>query len=260
MASTSSGASLWLPAWSTGYVEQSRAGEPGRALDGEFRVLRPGEQPPLVVLLGGERGDRRVQAPGGVQEEALVLRKRVPAVQHVDQGGDVGTVGVGGLLGLLELLGVAEEDDVLRRAAHCQHVRHGHLASLVNEQVVQLTFQAVVCPEPGGRPYDAQPVESFDDSSVIRHRSDRISLQLLVPAELTADRHRLSRFAGRLLHALQEVVDDFVTDGGHADPMLSGQGQNHAATYVRLSGARRSLHRQHATIELPDQANGGILE
>ena len=52
-----------------------------------------------------------MQAVRGVEEEALVMGKRLAAhAQEVHEGGDVCALGVGAALRLLELLRVAEQD------------------------------------------------------------------------------------------------------------------------------------------------------
>ena len=49
---------------------------------------------------------------------------------------DVSAVRMATLLGLPELLGVAEQDETMRRLRHRQHVGKGKLSRLVDEQHV----------------------------------------------------------------------------------------------------------------------------
>ena len=49
---------------------------------------------------------------------------------------DVGAVRMAALLGLPELLGVAEQHQVLGRLRHRQHVRKGELPRLIDEEHV----------------------------------------------------------------------------------------------------------------------------
>ena len=103
--------------------EEAGAGEGGVAVEALARERVDGAEAPLVVELGSEGADVGMEAPGAVEEEALVVGQgRAVFAEHVHQGGDVGAVGMGALGGLLELLRVAEEDDIPRGAGGGQGV------------------------------------------------------------------------------------------------------------------------------------------
>jgi len=74
----------------------------------------------------------------------------VLGAEDVRQRGDVGAVGVGALLRLFELLGVAEQHEVVRGAREREHLRERHLAGLVDEQVVEPAHGVVARPQPRG--------------------------------------------------------------------------------------------------------------
>ena len=57
--------------------------------------------------------------------------------EQVVQGRDLGSLRVGAALGLLQLLRVAEQDQVARGAGAGQDVGQGHLAGLVDEEIVE---------------------------------------------------------------------------------------------------------------------------
>src|SRR5207245_2646005 len=98
-------------------------------------------QAALVVQLRRERAKGGMHSPGAIEEEAAILRdRRMLAVDQVDECRNVGSVRMRASPRLLELLRVAQQDEVPRRARRREGVGERELSGLVDEQVVKHTL------------------------------------------------------------------------------------------------------------------------
>ena len=70
--------------------EEAGAGEGGVPVEALALERVDGAEAPLVIELGSEGADRGMEAPGAVEEQALVVGQgRAVLPEHVHQGGDV---------------------------------------------------------------------------------------------------------------------------------------------------------------------------
>jgi hypothetical protein len=70
------------------------------------------------------------------------------ALEDMVERGRVDALWMAALRRLIELLGVAQQDDGLRRLWHGQHVRKGHLGSFVDKEHVVRVVRVRSCPKP----------------------------------------------------------------------------------------------------------------
>src|ERR1043166_8753992 len=89
---------------------EAASGQRSRPDDALQLETLPGAQPVVVVDLGCEGTDRRMQPPGLIEEEAAILWHRRLTGQQVIQGRHLGSRRMETLLRLLELPGGAQEN------------------------------------------------------------------------------------------------------------------------------------------------------
>jgi hypothetical protein len=119
------------PTWCA-WIHRS-AGAVVGALDGARRVAG---EPSLVDPLGDEGTHVRVHPPRLGEEHAAVGGDGGVLAEQVLEHAGTAAARVGSLRHLGELLGVAQQDHVRRRAARGECVREGQLAGLVDDEHV----------------------------------------------------------------------------------------------------------------------------
>jgi hypothetical protein len=148
-----SASSVELPAIALvmdGDEEQAGAGERGIAGEGLAGEVGAGLQAGCVEEFRGHGADRRVQAPGFGEQQAAVGGDGGVAGEEVFERGDFGAFGVAALEWLIELLGVPEQDDVVRGLGDGEDVGEGHLPGFVDEQQVDGRGHVFARPQPRG--------------------------------------------------------------------------------------------------------------
>ncbi|MNV31812.1 hypothetical protein D3C71_1231330 [compost metagenome] len=79
-----------------------------------------------------------MHSPGLRQKHTPIRRNGGRAVQQIVEDGIAGAARMHALHRLRQLHLIAHQDDVARSHAHRDQIRHTHLTSLVDEEIVQL--------------------------------------------------------------------------------------------------------------------------
>ena len=104
----------------------------------------------VVERIGDEAANVGVQAVGGAEENAESGRDDRVVLEEVNERGAAAFAGVGALGRHGELVLVAQQDQVVRRAGHGGDIGERDLARLVNEEVVELASPLGPREQPGG--------------------------------------------------------------------------------------------------------------
>ena len=185
------------------------------------------------------------------------------AVEDVLQRALLGPRWVRALHGLRELLRVAQEDDVPRRAAHRDEVREGDLPGLVHDERVERPGRPLARPEPRGPRHDVHaPVAQrrLHGLVVVDHLHARRARRVVVVG-LLEDAEVDPLLPGVLHHRLQEGADGGMAEGGdpHRPPRPArsprpNDVRDDPRAQVRLARSGRSLDGQVRAVERQDDA------
>ena len=112
----------------------------------------------------------------------------------------------------------------------------------------------------------ASPVASASGHGLVRGGLDDALVRATVAGVGlldSADGARLRRvpgpFVGRVADRAEQIGNDLVAVGGHADPLPGGeQIEDHPGARVGLAAARRPLHRQHRAVEPRRDPQDGV--